>query len=143
MAAPTNQSANQTVPDMMRDVQRRFVVAVSWMRRIRLNSASRRCRSVSGVFAFSLLSPLGLGWGDEDEEGGLEEEIGSRMVFSGFFSRCLIRRRRSFSTIRADIFSLPRSRTSERIEPITRPRIMMPPIAKGKRRARPRCVTGL
>jgi len=103
---------------------------------MRLNSASRRWRSVSG-------DTWALGLSCEDEDDGCESVIGSRISTLGFFSNRLMRRRRSFSTMRADIFSFPRSSTRERMEPITRPRMMIPPIAKGKRRPLPRWVVGL
>lgn len=48
---------------------------------------------------------------------------GSRIWLLSDFRIFLRRRRRSFSTIRAPILTLPRSRTRERIEPITRPRM--------------------
>lgn len=44
---------------------------------------------------------------------------------------------RLFSTMRALIFCLPRSRMRDRMLPTTRPTIRMPPIAKGISKPRP------
>lgn len=70
--------------------------------------------------------------------------VGNRFENSAFvfLFHALSKCRRSFSIIRAPIFTFPCSKTRERMEPITRPRMMMPPMAKGKRRPRPRCVAG-